>query len=171
MDFTIEKMDGFKVIGFEKTMSEETAYRDCPQFWSEYAEKYMGPLHGKEKPENDIERAICDNNVGEIAVCLSGEDGSFKYVIAGVYKGSPVPEGMVIHEFPDCLWAKFKCVGRMPAAIQALNTEIFTRWMPGNDEYDLALPCNIEWYSMDDMDSEEYESGIWVPVRRKSGEA
>ena len=41
MDYKIEKMNGFTVIGFEKTVSEETAYRDCPAFWSEYQEKYM----------------------------------------------------------------------------------------------------------------------------------
>lgn len=56
MDYKIEKMNGFTVIGFEKTVSEETAYRDCPAFWSEYQEKYMTPALRRGRRRENMSR-------------------------------------------------------------------------------------------------------------------
>ena len=40
MDFTIEKREAMKMIGFEKTFSFETAYQEIPKFWDEFCEKH-----------------------------------------------------------------------------------------------------------------------------------
>lgn len=40
---------------------------------------------------------------------------------------------------PDMEWAKFRCVGSMPGALQSVNTKIFKEWLPGNREYKIAM--------------------------------
>ena len=170
MDFTVEKMNGFKVIGFERDFSNEDSYQKIPKFWEEYAEKYMNKmLCSGADPQNQTEQAICDNKIGEYGVCVDdiGKDNKFRYFIAGKYQGGEVPEGMTLYEFPDMEWAKFRCVGPLPGALQAVNTKIFKEWLPGNPDYEIAVGANIEWYSMADGSSSDYESGIWIPVRHK----
>jgi AraC family transcriptional regulator len=59
-------------------------------------------------------------------------------------------------------------VGPIPEAIQKVNRQIFTEWLPNNTEYDLAEGVNIEIYTEGDMSLPDYESEIWLPVRRKA---
>ena len=53
----------------------------------------------------------------------------FDYMIAGEYKGGDIPKGMEVYEIPALEWAKFKCVGPMPEALQTINTRIFNEWI------------------------------------------
>ena len=46
-------------------------------------------------------------------------------MIAGEYKGGDIPKRMEVYEIPALEWAKFKCVGPMPEALQTVNTRIF----------------------------------------------
>ena len=56
----------------------------------------------------------------------------------------------------------------MPEAIQKVNTRIYKEWLPGNTEYELADDLNIEWYSnQGDVTDDDYESAVWIPVRKK----
>ena len=74
-----------------------------------------------------------DNCIGEYGVCIDDlSDGRFRYLIAGKYTGGPVPEGMVLYEFPRGEWAVFDCVGPNPQTLQSVNTRIFQEWLPGN---------------------------------------
>lgn len=126
-------------------------------------------MSGKKAPENETEQAICDCMIGEYGLCIDdiGVEGKFRYLIAGEYNGGPVPEGMTIYEFPDMKWAKFRCCGSMPGALQSVNTKIFKEWLPGNPEYRIAMGANLEWYSQGDMTAPDYESAIWLPVVEK----
>ena len=75
---------------------------------------------------------------------------------------------MTVFRFPELTWAKFRCTGPMPEAIQAVNTKIFSQWLPGNPEYEIAFPGNVEWYSgSGNTQAADYESEIWIPVKRK----
>lgn len=169
MDFTVEKMDSFQVIGFSKEFPYEDSYQTLPQFWDEIRALYFAPLCVKGNPETGIEKAICENGIGEFGLCMDGApaEGMFRYIIAGRYQGGNVPEGMTLCEVPAMEWAKFRCVGPMPGALQAVNTRIFDEWLPGNPEYEVAMGCDVEWYSQGDMSEPDYESAIWIPVKRK----
>lgn len=170
MNYVVEKIENFKVVGFEREFSFETSYQEIPKFWDEFCQKYMSSLMSKQTPETEIEKTICNCHVGEYGVCIDdiGKDGKFRYIIAGRYIGGEIPEGMVSYELPDAEWAKFTCVGPMPEALQALNTKIFKEWLPGNPDYKIAMGVNIEWYyAKGDTKSADYESGIWIPVVRK----
>ena len=159
MDYVIEKMEAMKVIGYERKFLYETAYHEIPKFWSEFSYNCM---NGKNNEQ-------VQNVIGEFGICI--EDNSkqkeFLYMIAGTYNGSSVPEGMKIFEIPALEWAKFKCTGPMPGALQSVNTKIFKEWLPGNPDYEIATGMNIEWYSNGDCSSSDYESEIWIPVKKK----
>ena len=168
MDFTVEAMKGFKVIGFEREFGFEDSYQNIPKFWGEFCEKCMTPgaLDGAEEEKRKV---IRDCSVGEFGVCIddTGKKGRFNYLIAGMYDGGPVPEGMKVYELPDMEWAKFRCTGPMPGALQAVNSRIFHEWLPGNPDYEVAMGVNIEWYSKGDTGAADYESAIWIPVKKK----
>lgn len=169
MDFTVEKMNSFKVIGFEREFSSETGYEKAPKFWDEIISKYFSRLCNGKRPENEIDETICNCRVGEYGVCIDEDvpEGKFRYLIAGIYTEGEVPQGMTVYEIPELEWVKFRCVGPTPVAIQSVNTKIFKEWLPGNPDYEIAKGINIEWYGMGDNQSPDYEAAIWIPVKRK----
>ncbi|MFA7076623.1 MAG: AraC family transcriptional regulator [Candidatus Izemoplasmatales bacterium] len=170
MDYVVEKMASFKVIGFSKEFSFDTSYSKIPKYWDDVFRKYQESICMGKVPVNEIEQAIIDNHIGEFGVCIDDLDkaGKFRYMIAGRYVGGNVPEGMVVYELPASDWAKFNCIGPMPESMQTVNTQIWNEWLPGNAEYELAGKYNIEWYSSAGNTSDlDYQSAIWLPVKRK----
>lgn len=171
MDYTVERLEGFQVIGFSREFRFDASHREIPEFWDEILEKFCKPnlLAGK-APVSEVERAIYDNHIGDFGICVDdiGKDGRFRYMIAGRYTGGGVPEGMELFDIPAALWARFKCAGALPAAIQAVNAQIWNEWLPGNSEYELDGGINIEWYSdSEDTHSADYRSEIWLPVKAR----
>lgn len=164
MDFVVEKMEGMKVIGYERSFTYETAYQEIPKFWSEFCANCMD---GKNSEE--IQDVIEECMIGEFGICIdeNSKEKECFYMIAGKYNGGKVPEGMKVFELPALEWAKFKCTGPMPGALQAVNTQIFKEWLPGNPDYEIATGMNIEWYSKGDISAIDYESEIWIPVKKK----
>lgn len=169
MDYTVERMEDFQVVGFAREFTGDTAYREIPHYWDEFSEKYLTRLWAGGAPRDGVDRAVCENAVGLYGVCLDGEgrDGRFRYLIAGPYRGGSVPEGMELLTFPDMEWAKFRCAGPMPGALQSVNTRIFREWLPGNPDYEIAMGVSVEWYGQGDPSAADYESAIWIPVKRK----
>lgn len=174
MDYSVSSMWGFKLIGFERVFSTETSYREIPKFWDEICEKYhINAIYAGKAPSCPEEKAIVENSIGEYAVCIDDiGGGKFRYIIAGKYTGGEVPDGMTLFEVADGEWAKFNCVGKMPTALQKVNTYIFKEWLPGNREYEMSGCYNIEWYSCEGNKSDDdYKSAIWIPVKKFSDEA
>lgn len=170
MNYSVEKMNRFKIIGYQREFAYDTAYEEIPKFWDEITSQKIFPLFIKTAPETPEEKTIRDCQIGEFGVCIDdiGKEDKFRYLIAGKYTDGDIPEGMTVYEFPDLEWAKFKCVGPMPGAIQSVNTKIFKEWLPGNAEFEIAMDANIEWYSAgENMTDIDYESGVWIPVKRK----
>ncbi len=170
MDFKITPMFPFKVIGFERQFSNETAYAEIPKFWDEICEKYAANVYAGNKPANPFEQAIVDHCIGEYGVCIDDGSGvTFRYLIAGKYTGGDVPAGMTLYEFPRYDWAVFNCVGPIPEALQSLNTRIFREWLPGNPDYELCGNASVEWYDCvnGEKTDPDYHSAIWLPVKKK----
>ncbi len=168
MDFTVEKRQAMKMIGFERVFSYDSSYQEIPKFWNEFCGQYCRRSFSSGPADEDIRQTIAECMVGEYGVCVEEEtvENQFRYYIAGVYQGGKIPEGMTVFEIPASEWVKFKCIGPMPEALQTVNTRIFKEWLPGNQEFDIAFHINIEWYSNGDPQSDDYESGIWLPVKR-----
>ena len=170
MDYKITPMFPFKVIGFQRAFDYETSYAEIPRFWDEICEKYANNVYDGNAPANPYEQAMVDNCIGEYGVCIDDMDGGkFRYLIAGKYTGGPVPEGMVLYEFPRGEWAVFNCVGPNPQTLQSVNTCIFREWLPGNPDYELSGTATVEWYDCinGEPTDPDYHSAIWVPVKRR----
>lgn len=154
MDYTVEKMEAFQVVGLHRRFGYERSYAELPVFWDEF--KRAGcPRSG----------AAC--TVGKYGICIDDGKQDFSYWIAGDYTGGEVPAGMETREIPAQTWAKFICTGPIPGALQSVNTQIFSEWLPGNPEWEMDGAFNIEVYDMGDCDAADYHSEIWIPVRKK----
>ena len=170
MEPKITPMFPFKLIGFQREFTYEEAYEQIPRFWNETCEKYANNVYAGNPPANPYEQALMDNCIGEYGVCIDDLNGGrFRDLIAGKYTGGPVPEGMVLYEFPRHEWAVFDCVGPNPQTLQSVNTRIFQEWLPGNPDYELSGNATVEWYDClhGEMTDVDYHSAIWVPVKRK----
>lgn len=165
MDYTIQNMESFQLIGFSKTFSETDSYEKIPLFWAEFAQNCQ-----QQKYSADWMAALLRYKIGQFGICIdTNRDGTFRYMIAGKYDGGAVPDGMELYTLPAFTWAVFRCVGPLPAALQTINTRIFKEWLPGNPRYELADGYSVEWYSENpDMQSPDYESAIWIPVQEKA---
>lgn len=173
MEYRITKMFGFKVIGFAREFSFDTAYAEIPKYWDDIYEKYAANVFAGNPPANPQEKSFMDNSIGEFGICIDDEiasgKGKFTYLIAGKYTGGEIPEGMTLYKFEQGEWAVFDCIGAIPDALQSLNTRIFKEWLPGNPDYEISGTANVEWYDcVNGRNSDsDYHSAIWIPVKRK----
>ena len=168
MEFQLEKRQSMQMIGLGRIFSYDTSYQDIPKFWCDFCSRYCTQDTPASPEEQAIRQTIAECIVGEFGVCVEDiDDGEhFHYYIAGAYQGGAVPEGMSVFEIPASEWAKFNCIGRIPQNLQTVNTRIFSEWLPGNQEFEMSMPMNIEWYSCGDTNSNDYASAIWIPVKR-----
>ena len=168
MEFQLEKRQSMHMIGLGRIFSYDTSYQDIPKFWCDFCSRYCTQDTPASPEEQAIRQTIAECIVGEFGVCVEDiDDGEhFHYYIAGAYQGGAVPEGMSVFEIPASEWAKFNCIGRIPQSLQTVNTRIFSEWLPGNQEFEMSMPINIEWYSNGDTNSDDYVSAVWIPVKR-----
>lgn len=168
LDMIVEPMEGFRVIGFERIFESEGSFDTIPAFWNAFHQKYGAVRYGRKQPENALEHAVCQHDIGELGICIDDlPDGKFRYMIAGRYCGGNMPEGMKVFDIKAMDWAKFRCVGPMPKAMQAVSEQIYKEWLPGNATYELTESIEVEWYSKESMSQLDYESAIWIPINKK----
>lgn len=79
-----------------------------------------------------------------------------------------VPEGLKLYTFPESDWAMFSAKGSLPNSLQSLNDRVWKEWYPGEGQ---KYQCNgnamLEVYAAGDMQSPDYECGIWIPLQEK----
>ncbi|MBF0578654.1 AraC family transcriptional regulator [Erysipelotrichaceae bacterium RD49] len=166
MNYQIQKIPAFEVIGkLYKVASERDSYQVIPRLWNEFMAQ-MGPVFNGQDQDLPVSKAIWQNNIGEFGICFEKSEG-LEYMIAGKYRGGEVPEGFVVRTIPGLNWAQFNCYGPLPDALQKVNTQIFTQWLPQNPEYSLAYDCSIEYYPLGNGQDPDYKSQIWIPVKKK----
>ena len=158
MDYRIVKKESFTVIANSRKFSYESAKDVVPQFWQEHYQA------GKGKTVMGVYGINIDLNMGH---------DTFEYLIADSYDPiKEVPEGFIVKTIPEFTWAVFPCKGAMPYALQDVNTQIFTEWLPALKEYEFAAGYCVEYY--DDASKypkgtqdENYYCEIWIPVKKK----
>ena len=145
MDYKIVEKATFTVVGKCKKFNVETSYQEIPKFWEEHYATGGGEVIK-----------------GVFGVCLDGEGKEFEYLIADLYfPCNDIPKGCETRTFEGGTWAVFPYHGACPEALQTVNTQIWTEWLPNSSEYELAGNYNIEFYAS------EIDGEIWVPVKRK----
>ncbi len=164
MDYKVEEEKELVFVGFKTTIKENEGYDKCPKFWDEINEKYFSNINDG----SELSKAIMKYSIGSFAICVNNNDSNcFDYYICGRYKEGEIPNGLEKVSFKSSLWAKFKCVGPLPSALQTVNNEIWHEWVINNHEYTLGFDADIEYYSTGDIHSDNYESEIWLPVIKK----
>ena len=102
-----------------------------------------------------------------LGICINNTNSlEFEYGIGSLKEYcNKIPEGFKQINIPDHLWGKFYTKGKMPTAIQKLWKEVIN-WV-NNSEYEIATNYDFECYSEGDSNSDDYVSGIWVPLKLK----
>ena len=158
MECNIMNKDAFTVLCRAKTFKYEDGAAAVPRFWAEH----FASGGGREV------RGMYGINLDE---SMAGSE--FTYLIADNYDPArAIPEGFTTRVIPAHTWAVFPCTGRMPQALQELNRQIFSQWLPANPDYKIAAGINVEMYS----DASRFEEGtqdaqytceVWIPVEKK----
>lgn len=150
MDIKIEKENAFSIIVITKQFNEETSFENVPKFWDEYYEKGY---------QNSVPPML--------GICINNNDSlEFEYGIGSLKEYcNKIPEGFKQINIPEHLWGKFYTKGKMPTAIQKLWKEVIN-WIQ-NSEYEIVSNYDFECYSEGDSNSDDYVSGIWVPLKLK----
>ena len=171
MNVTYEHKPAMTFIGFSTTIRPEEGYQKCPEFWDQAYARRFARLWQTMQPETPLEQAILDNGVGLFAICDEGAN-AFEYWISGLYRGGQVPEGLKLYTFPESRWAVFSTKGPLPGSLQSLNTQVWQEWYPTEGQHYMGNgSAMLEVYSPGDMQSPDYECGIWVPICRAPGES
>lgn len=158
LDYKIVEKDAFTVMGVERTFAYEDAQKRIPEFWNEHYRSGNGKL-------------VCGMYGISIDEHMRGD--SFEYLIADDYvPAREVPAGFVTRVIPKHSWAVFPCKGPMPQALQNVNNQIFSQWLPSCGEYEIAEGYCVEMYADPEKykngnQDENYHSEMWVPVKKK----
>ena len=153
MDYTVENLQAMTVVGLTRRFPLDGAFALIPKFWEEYYQK-------------GLDKTLCCY----LGICIEDESKEdFAYMIARFCEAdAPVPDGFEKRILPAHTWAKFRAVGALPDALQRLNRQIYTAWLPGSTEFALADGYNVELYHEGDMRAEDYTCEIWLPVKAKA---
>ena len=145
MDYKIVEKAAFTIMGKCRKFNAETSYQEIPKFWGEHYATGGG-----------------ETIRGMFGVCIDGDGMGFDYLIADLYfPWNQIPDGCETRTFEKGTWAVFPYHGECPEALQTVNTQIWTEWLPNCKEYDLAGTYNLEFYIS------ETEGEIWLPVKKR----
>lgn len=148
MEYRIVEKASFTVVGVSRSFNSDTSYREIPKFWQEHM-------------TSGGNRKIC----GQFGICLDSDGKNFDYLIADIYKPwEEVPEGCITRVIPEGTWAVFPCRGALPKALQDVNTQIWSEWLPNCRDYKLGGNYDIEMYTKPADDPKDNYCEIWVPV-------
>lgn len=158
MDYRIAQKECFTVLAVSKEFSYKNAKQDIPLFWQEHFTSENG-------------KYVC----GMFGINIDPQMGNerFEYLIADIYNPSAdIPEGLVVKTIPSFTWAVFPCKGALSQSMQAVNTQIFSEWLPAQQEYEFAAGYCVEMYDAADQypdgtSDENYYAEIWIPIKKK----
>lgn len=158
MDYKIVKKDQFTLVGVSKIYRYDEAATEIPKLWASYQQA------GKAD-------AVC--SVYGVSIDENMDGNQFEYLIADNY--NPIKEmtgDFVTRIIPKHTWAVFACKGPNPHSIQDVQKKIFSEWLPGCKDYEIAAGYNIEMYSdpaeyPKGVQDEKYYCEVWIPVRKK----
>jgi AraC family transcriptional regulator len=155
MNYRIETKDAFKIVGVKKhySGSVEECMASVPLFWQKTIQSGVIPdlcvlMNGQ------------PNGLLGVSTCMDSSD--FDYFIA-VATNEATPPDMSEYTIPQCTWAIFESVGPMPYAIQNLQKQIVTQWLPASG-YEYANAPDIEVYFEGDQSADDYKCEVWLPI-------
>lgn len=157
MEYQLVEKEAFKVtgLGIELDQDMEKYKKLIPEFWNKVSAsgelQKLVPIMDQANP-----------GVMGVSMMTSKIQENWEYVIGVV--SDQVPTGFKQYEVPAAKWAIFSGNGPMPEAIQKMQTQIFTEWLPTSGFEYAELP-DIELYL--DANPADAHFQIWFPVRTK----
>ena len=173
VDVSVEKHDSIKLIGKVWDMPFEEHLEKIPGYLDDFEQKYKNILRGDKRPVDTgrYEKAVYDNRIGEYDAFtnIGAAEGWCRFMIAGVYAGGDIPNGMELWTIPGSYWAKFSCEGPLHAAISNIKKYIWYEWLPGNFEYELGGDYFITNYCRSmETTAIDYHCETWMPVKKRN---
>lgn len=158
MDYRIAKKEAFTVLGVSKDFSYTDAKQDIPLFWEEHCASENG-------------KYVC----GMFGINIDPQMGNnrFSYLIADLYNpAADIHQGLKVTTIPAFTWAVFPCKGALTQTMQAVNTKVFSEWLPSQRDYEFAAGYCVEMYDDPRKYSggtadENYYAEIWIPIKKK----
>lgn len=161
MEYRIDRKEAFTVLAVSREFDYKNAKEEIPLYWEEHYAKGNG-------------KYIC----GMYGINIDPQMGNdhFTYLIADVYNPAvTIAEGMEVTTIPAFIWAVFPCKGPLVQTFQALNSKVFSEWLPAQRDYEIAAGYCVEMY--DDASKypngtadENYYAEMWIPIKKKGSE-
>jgi len=162
MDYQLFEKPAFVIFG--KTIQSTNDYR---------INFKKLPLFLQELKQTEAYSRVCTGQTGAITgglvlgvCCLAGNGNDLCYAIAAEERPDSDARGLEKITIPAATWAVFDSRGRMPEAIQKVTRQIFDEWFPSTG-FEHAEAPEIEVYMAGDMNSPDYHSQVWIPVKKK----
>lgn len=155
MIYDIKKDIALDLSGYvlKTTTNNGANFKDIPKFWDD--------LMKDSKFQKLLPLA---DDLGVIGVCYNydKETDTFLYMI-GVNNASVSGEDMKHISFPKMNYAAFEAKGKLPTSIQKLVPQLGSFIKEAHLEY--GDGPELEVYPDGDMDSDDYISYYWVPIK------
>lgn len=156
MDYRVEELQAFSIVGKQTTVKTEQAFNMIPSFWSAAMEEglfgELWDIRDAEHPMGGILGVTADGDWGK--------NDEFQYTLSIASNAEP-PVGMVKIDIAASTWVVFEAEGP-PDNLADLWRRLYTEWVPVA-AYDLGSLPAIEVY----LPVEANKNELWVPVIRK----
>ncbi len=161
MNYKLVEKEAFTVL--EKVEPQEiddsVNKNSIPAFWERSHQDGTVKTLLEKTTDKSFIFGICYNNAPT-------DNKTFDYSIAAVCdKDVDVPTGFRINEISARSWLVFECIGPMPDAMQNMWHKIISEFFPSSD-YTPTYEMDIEAYPAMEMNSKDYKSEIWIPVKK-----
>ncbi|MCH4888420.1 AraC family transcriptional regulator [Acidaminobacter sp. JC074] len=152
MNYRIETKPSMRLQGLSRRISTDSDCIQIPRFWDDFTK-----MHASKSITDHI------GPLGLIGVrynnCKVGLQ--FDYMI-GVEANEAI-EGIDSLEIPECTWAVFEVVGKLPESIQSVWQDILDDFFVRTLYVHKELP-ELEIYPDGDTSSSLYACEIWIPI-------
>ena len=157
MNYRIETAKSFRLVGAKRAITtvDGQNFALVPKMWDDVC------------ADGTCEKicALANSQPAEMyGVCCNFRKDEFDYMIA-VEASKPAEGEFCELIVPEQTWVKFECRGKLPEAQQSVWKRIYTEWFPTSG-YEHADGPEIEWYSGENMNSNDYLSEIWIPIKK-----
>ena len=154
MDYRVERLDAFRVVGSETRVKHDEAFAAVPAIWQAAADEGLFERLWAVRAEHAPIR-------GMLGVCAEGDWGAnetFAYM-AGIVSEREPADGWTMRAFPPAEWVVFEAEGG-PEGLSGLWQRLYTEWLPASG-FELADLPAIECY----LPPGEGKNELWVPVK------
>lgn len=158
--YTIVDKEAMRIVGIKEKypVNIDENFNKVPIQW------FKATVTGK------IKKILSLNNQKEkklLGVSVFDDEGMFDYYIA-TETDQESPKNFDEYVIPGNEYAVFQCVGAIPKALQQLQKNIITDWLPSSG-YEYANAPDIEVYYEGNRNSDDYRCEVWLPVKRCKG--